>query len=394
MIITSELQSLKHIRKTTKYLVLILLTLLVILTISMPSWAQVSGSCSNCHTMHNSQHNNTLDTDGPNGTLLTSDCVGCHSSSESSTYYELGECKVPVVLFTGNEPTEYLAGGNFYWVKEGLGEDDSKGHNAFLGEDDDILDKAPGGTITCSTNACHQNLSQPYSGSNMSFGLSGNYGCTGCHINAKHHAPDHANGTSGLVDNKDEGWYRFLSGHGFTGNGLTAGVEGYEDGLWEAGLHKVLSEEEVQDDTDHLDSTVHNEYLGSNKVNGNYGFELGHTTTAFCTGCHGLFHKEQQDANALWVRHPSDAIIPSEGEYQFCTTYDPLSPVARAELPTEPSGKVTPGSDMVMCLSCHRPHGSPYPDMLRWDYTRQISGGGDGCDVGTGCFFCHTTKDD
>jgi len=58
-----------------------------------------------------------------------------------------------------------------------------------------------------------------------------------------------------------------------------------------------------------------------------------------------------------------------------------------------PSDTVTPGSDCVMCLSCHRPHGSPYPDMLRWDYTEQIAGGG-GLTDDRGCFYCHTKKND
>ncbi len=365
--------------------------LTALFSFATPALAQVSGSCANCHTMHNSQDGSLPVSGGPNETLLLNDCVGCHSSATSSTYYTLGNCEVPVVLYTGGVPTEYLAGGNFYWVKEGLGADDSKGHNAFLGEDDDNLTVAPGAKVTCSTNACHQNLSQPFAGSNMNFALNGNYGCKGCHINVKHHANDHPNGDSGLANSAEKGWYRFLSGHGFTEDGSTAGVEGYEDGLWEAGLH---------DGGDHLGSTTHNEYLGNHDVDTGYGFDygdLGHTTTAFCTGCHGEFHNTQNlgtDPENIWIRHPSDAIIPNDNEYQYCTTYDPLTPVARPSLPETPSGAVVPGTDMVMCLSCHRPHGSPYPDMLRWDYTRQISGGGEGCDVGTGCFFCHTTKDD
>lgn len=344
---------------------------------------QVSGSCSNCHTMHNSQNGSTVTSNGTNNTLLTNDCVGCHSSSASSTYYELDGCKVPVVLFTGAEPTEYLAGGNFYWVKEGLGGDDTKGHNAFIGEGDDILDKAPGAQVTCGdSTACHSNLSDPFEGADMGgFALNGKYGCQGCHLNVKHHANDHANGESGLVDNEEKGWYRFLSGHKY----LSAGVEGYENGLWEAGLH---------DGADHSNTTAHNEYLGKEDVDGGYGFNggLGNTSSAFCTGCHGLFHHIQQDSNNIWLRHPSDALIPNSGEYQYCTTYDPLTPVARNELPESPDNSVTPGADLVMCLSCHRPHGSPYPDMLRWDYNAQISGGGGA--TGTGCFFCHTTKDD
>jgi predicted CXXCH cytochrome family protein len=46
---------------------------------------------------------------------------------------------------------------------------------------------------------------------------------------------------------------------------------------------------------------------------------------------------------------------------------------------------------VVMCLSCHRPHGSNQPDMLRWDYRNMIAG--DDTKSG-GCFTCHTTKND
>ncbi|HIC92409.1 MAG TPA: hypothetical protein EYP21_10200 [Syntrophaceae bacterium] len=56
-----------------------------------------------------------------------------------------------------------------------------------------------------------------------------------------------------------------------------------------------------------------------------------------------------------------------------------------------PSQTVTPGTDQVMCLSCHRAHGSPYADMLRWNYSHMIAG--DTTKSG-GCFTCHTQKND
>ncbi|HEC67901.1 MAG TPA: hypothetical protein ENI35_03700 [Candidatus Desulfofervidus auxilii] len=357
-------------------------------------FAAVSGPCSNCHTMHYSQDGQPLGTDGPHQHLLiekqgghhSSACVTCHSSQTSSTYEDLGGCKVPIVFYYGSsEPTEYLAGGNFWWVKEGLGADDTKGHNVFLGEDDDNLSEAPGNSIgTCGTDACHINLSQPYSGSDMVFVLNGKYGCQGCHLNVKHHAKDHANFESGLVDSADEGWYRFLSGHGFTGKG----VKGYEYKDWEAG-HPNLAP----------GGTAHNEYIGNPTATG-YGFQqsggAGDGVTAFCTGCHGNFSHGGQGSSSPWIRHPSDAVIPDSGEYANVGgdthLYDPLSPVGKQDISDEtPDTTVTPGSDVVMCLSCHRPHGSPYPDLLRWDYLSQQAGGG-GEDKG--CFYCHTQKND
>jgi len=370
---------------------IILSPVLVALIIFTPCTvlARVSGVCSNCHTMHNSQNGQPVDPDHTNGYLLNTGsdpCVACHSSGTSSTYYDLGDCKVPVVLYTGGSaPTSYLAGGNFWWVSPTGGANDTKGHNVFLGHDDDYLTAAPGSLITCGTDACHANLSEPADVGMAE--LNGKYGCEGCHLDVKHHADDHTNGGSGLVDTAAKGWYRFLSGHM---SGSNHGVEGYEDGVWEAGLH---------DGSPHQGTTQHNEYLG-NVVSGGSGFSAnGNTMTGFCTGCHGEFHDNQQSGGG-WIRHPSDAIIPNEREYQYAggTThlYDPLSPVARPSLsdpPTNPD-KVTPGTDMVMCLSCHRPHGSPYPDLLRWDYTQQIANSdpAEGT-LDQGCFYCHTEKD-
>ena len=158
------------------------------------------------------------------------------------------------------------------------------------------------------------------------------------------------------------------------------GVEGIEDDDWQYTTS----------------ASDHNEYLGAvGDPTGSGGFIVGNTMTGYCTGCHGLFHVEQ-DGDAAWIRHPSDAVIPDSGEYQYYTVYDPLTPVARPSLDgwTAPSGTVTPGTDLVMCLSCHRAHGSPYPDMLRWDYDSQVAGGGGGGADNTGCFTCHTEKDD
>ncbi|MDY0351461.1 MAG: cytochrome c3 family protein, partial [Desulfobulbaceae bacterium] len=73
--------------------------------------------------------------------------------------------------------------------------------------------------------------------------------------------------------------------------------------------------------------------------------------------------------------------------------YDLDSPVARTSVGglSGPSSVVSPGADAVMCLSCHYSHAGPYDDMLRWDYTTMVAGGG--TTSPSGCFACHTTKD-
>ncbi|MEA2084012.1 MAG: cytochrome c3 family protein [Thermodesulfobacteriota bacterium] len=355
--------------------------------------AKVTGKCYNCHTMHNSQGTNPMVSGGggPISSLLINSCVGCHSSAGSSTTYVLGDSTVPVVNYIGSgEPTEYLAGGNFYWVKEGnTNAADSKGHNVFLDEDDDTLTLAPGANVLgCGTDSCHENLSQPcYDSSFFPYVDDGDYGCKGCHLNERHHADDDSAG--GVVTTVEQGFYRFLAGHRDVTSGK--GAQGYEDPNWEAGQPNLS-----------IGGANHNEYLGSSTAN-SYGFDGGdggNGTTAFCTGCHGNFHStDPNQTGATWLRHPSDAVIPASGEYDDVGgaghLYDPLSPVAKQSIDATPDTTVTVGSDMVMCLSCHRPHATPYPDLLRWDYAgNMIAGNTSAGDNYTGCFYCHTLKDD
>ena len=370
----------------------LLITLALMLTTATPAAvfcgpaaAKVTGVCSGCHTMHNSQGGNPMATGGPHATLLVNDCVGCHSSSDSSTTYSMDGCSVPVVNYTGgDEPLTYLAGGNFYWVRDisrgGNGED-AKGHNVLGISGVDSLPYAPGGNSCSGSNNCHKSLAEEQT-MIPEFGS----GCQGCHIRPAHHADDSST-VVGKASPSTDGYYRFLSGH------LDShGVCGIEDNDWQKSANEM----------------DHNEYLGfSAPKTSEISINYSHTMTAFCCGCHGNFHIEQ-NAGGEWIRHPSDAVIPNTGEYAeaFGATnglggrYDPDVPVARGIdhgvwTSGTPGSTVNPanGYDMVMCLSCHRPHGSPYDDLLRWKYIGSggmIAGGGDST---TGCFACHTKKD-
>jgi len=322
-------------------------------------------------------------TGGPYSTLLVTDCLGCHSAENTATAID-PVTGAPIVYNTSGPPSygvanQGLAAGNFYWVAQG---DDSAGHNIFAGDPDPVLSDAPGSWIGCGNplTSCHSNLSEP----DITLGPE-RQGCTKCHMmdntpitSGYHHADD----TDPVVDNETQGWYRYLSGHM---SGDARGVSGMEDSDWQFTSS----------------ATDHNEYFGTtgNETMPTTGFfNLGHTTTAFCCGCHGNFH--QQKINDVWVRHPADAIIQDALEYSTAFNavagvgvYDPQVPVARPDFTgwTIPSGDVTLGTDMVMCLSCHKAHGSPYPDMLRWDYSEMIAG--DNTKSG-GCFSCHTQKND
>ncbi len=366
--------------KAFAVLPIIALALLIVVSIPAASFARVSGVCSNCHTMHNSQNGAAVAASGPYSTLLAGDCVGCHSAASPDTGID-AVTGAPIVYNTGGAPSygagnQGLAGGNFYWVAQG---DDTKGHNVFAANADDNLTVAPGAvTSSCGAQCCHNNLD----GTNTMYGT--RQGCSKCHMMGNAAGPKgyhHKDDTGPLIDSAGEGWYRFLDGH-MAGTG--SGVSGIEDSNWQYTSS----------------ANDHNEYLGfSGTKDSAGGFSaLGNTMTGFCCGCHGNFHIQQ--SSGAWSRHPSDAVIPNSGEYATAFgagggvgTYDPNVPVARPTLAgwTEASSSVTLGTDLVICLSCHKPHGSPYSDMLRWNYSDMIAG-----DTGKsgGCFTCHTQKND
>jgi hypothetical protein len=99
-----------------KLLFVFLIIVFVCLGSLLPCEAKVTGPCTNCHTMHNSQNGLLEVTDGPLQTLLKNDCLGCHSSEGTETVVSTGGADAPIVLNHGL-PNRPLAGGNFYWVE-------------------------------------------------------------------------------------------------------------------------------------------------------------------------------------------------------------------------------------------------------------------------------------
>ncbi|MCK9296538.1 MAG: hypothetical protein M0P70_15815 [Desulfobulbaceae bacterium] len=339
--------------------------------------AKVHGPCSACHTMHNSQGGQQM-VEGDKGTqetLLVDDCVGCHSSSGSATIVDMGNGDRVPIVFNTVEPTypadgsasSALAGGNFYWVAQVGG--DNKGHNVYgISSADSVLSGpawtffAPGHSTSCSP--CHDTLATE------------NSGCKGCHY-PRHHA----GGTSEVAE-ASSGWYRFLGAlPAMMADPTSFGVKGIEEENWEQNPA----------------ATRHNGYFGTSDVYAKETFMTRFTIGQFCSGCHGNFHHEMNDGqpvdyNGAWLRHPSDVVIPNSGEFTAMNGYNPRVPVAKTNLVgMKNSATVELGQDVVTCISCHRPHGSPYPDMLRWDYDACVADTeNDEC----GCFVCHTAKDD
>lgn len=297
----------------------------------------------------------------------------------------IGDVPVPQVLHT--DPSGDLAGGNFAYItggKSGYGPNPNRrGHNVVeLGsafkETLDSFRKPPGWQY----NMYHAGARdvRDY------LSCAGDWGCHGIRdigltdrmaaIKGAHHRNLNGKITTDVYNGTIGAYYRFLYG-----------VKGYESPDWQ-----------------NLDSSHHNEYYGTSPPpSGYYGCTICHTfvpnlgrqtvsayygtISNFCATCHGDFHKsETVGSSSPWLRHPTDVIIPNGGEFSNYTTYDVSVPVARTTVPDSPLSTVTPGQDVVMCLSCHYAHAGPYPSMLRWDYDLLDS------PEKRGCKRCHNDK--
>ncbi len=347
------------------------------------SFAKVTGQCSNCHTMHNSQNGSGMEfTDsygtlsGPFKALTRGDCLGCHAKNDATTFIDYsrgnGNDKGAPIVYNTQEPTygpdldssgniinntnnqHTLAGGNFYWVHS----DDAKGHNVpGVASADSSLSTPPG---FCSDFTDKDG--NAVAGGTWSAGTqvtcAGKYGCHGKHdtddqfaaIYGAHHEDD------STIDGSTVGKsYRFLYG-----------ILGKEDNDWEASVN--------------IDG--HNQYKGVDRTTDDISGATKTTISYLCAECHGYFHSESSGTEGIdsnddmqhpWIRHPTDFdmgnVSSSEyGNYGGASNYyNFIAPVASADVSSVVS-KVTFSDDtIVMCLSCHRAHGSPYDDILRWN---------------------------
>ncbi|WP_456386369.1 cytochrome c3 family protein [Desulfolithobacter sp.] len=358
---------------------------------SRPVQGAIRGICSDCHTMHNSQGNTSMNFDGntePNENLTRGTCYGCHAQGGSSPVVALGTSRIPQVMHSGATD---LAGGNFGYITgmKGSGAADSKGHNiGDLTGIDAVLYAPPGGIV---------NVGGPshVTGRNVNTENLSCAGVNGCHgyrhfgsggaypkgISGAHHR-----NVDGQVDQATEpaNSYRFLMA-----------VKGFESSDWEENPSPANHNEYFA-----LSQPVQLGCSGSavkcHSGPGGLTQPPDGTMSQFCATCHGNFHTvatSESDgigssANSPFIRHPTDLSLPASGEYAAYTVYNLSAPVARLTVPASSSSTVTPGSDAVMCLSCHVAHASDYPDMLRWDYTSMVAGSS----AGNGCFVCHSTK--
>lgn len=337
-------------------IMVVFLAAVVIYGFSGKTDAAVTGVCSNCHTMHNSQ-NGTAEAQVysagsvststiPLAQLLKGDCLACHTSTTTSTIVT----NTPIVYNTGGYPagakglsTAPLAGGNFYGTTAAT-PGATKGHNVdfVVGQDATLANTPPGTTTALSTQLTCA-------------------GATGCHgdrskttnylaIKGAHHK-------TGAIDGLSVGTsYRFLNA-----------ITGVEDSDWEQSAT----------------STDHNGYKG--------GSTFTDTTTIsyLCGACHGNtgtggFHSSAGVGSSTpWLRHPTDVtLVTSMDDYLI---YDITVPVALATPST--SNPTVASTSIVICLSCHSAHGTLNTDILKWAYDSSA-----GSAATTKCLKCHKTQ--
>jgi hypothetical protein len=324
------------------------------------AWARsddMKKPCVNCHTMHNSQSGNVIPGNtAARGALLNNSCYGCHTGVNTGSTNAAP--KAPKVLhlspalppsapykITGTEiGHDTLAGGDFGWVA--IPGNDLKGHN--------VEGIAPGATLTCA-------------------------GSTGCHGNSAsiddltamyqtHHAVETAQPMDGSPLNES---YRLLDS-----------VAGYEDPDYELSVS----------------SADHNQYKGiaRNAESDNTSSSISN----FCARCHGNFHTGSNpsgisnDSSVFgvdpWIRHPTDYAMVITGDYANYggagNAYNVATPLGSSDVSAPKTTVSGPGDSVLVCVSCHRAHGSPYDYSLRWDY-KDWPGG---ANAYNGCGDCHT----
>ncbi|WP_456464757.1 hypothetical protein [Desulfurobacterium sp.] len=367
--------------------------------------------------------------------LLRGDCQYCHTYGEApkaaTLYY--GDHLWPYVdsttqpeypatgdaYTTGNYSTatwgenRALAGGSFYW---GRTKDPRCAHNvADLGmpPDPNIGLTPPG----WDSNATH--FTDAIFGSKVANGeatwthqltCAGVYGCHGRHNAA---TLDSFAGVNGAHHSNMYGW---VNGTGTIGNSyrFLAGIAGYEHDYYEYAA--------VPD----ANGVSHNIYYGVDRTSEDPTTANPHTISYLCAECHGMFHSGAEiskDPNTIdspigtpWLRHPTDFDLSNAGpatigvdgntlpEYRYynggngtSSPYSMFAPVATDNytLLTDNTISWTGDDAIVTCVSCHRAHGSPYYDLLRWDYSTCIA---DSATTNAtlmnkcGCMVCHTTK--
>jgi predicted CXXCH cytochrome family protein len=379
---------------THHFLIVVIIGVTLFLLSPVKGEAMVqSGVCSDCHTMHDSQDNVTMKLDSTPVTgsgvsecydchaklrpdLLRMDCIGCHVQGVAGFAAIIND--TPQIAYS--TATTDLAAGNFAHVFT----DDANGHNVHgfphgaIGPDGQLANTPPG----------YNAISDPSTGKYNSSYITGQVMCAGqngCHGNRDELSPVKA----------VKGAHHYNDNVLHYGGGFNDAAQGTTVGNSYRFLYKVHGAED-DDWQDTIGANDHNEYLGAPFAAGRNAQTWADikTMSQLCAECHGNFHSGAGlRTSNMWIRHPSDVVMPNSPPFDGVTTFNPMVPVAKpsfaAGLPAA-SGTVTPGTDIVFCLSCHTAHASEFPSMLRWDYNTCF-----GSDPGHECggYTCHNDHD-
>jgi hypothetical protein len=309
--------------------------------------AAVTGVCSNCHTMHSSQNglNATLST----GTLLKSgaDCFSCHANpavENGANGRGTDTIAAPQVDNNTSAVTGYINNAGFFDLN--AAGNDNTHHNVVISSvtpalnhgDSNMLNAgavmAPGGALFSLGNAASAALT-----------------CTDCH------------GGSGAHHGTTASSYRILGNTTFpstVANTIATSAQTDFGAVQTTATLNVGSRAEV----------------AYNATNANL----------FCASCHSLFHGNVNQATATagtWARHPTDITMTTAGP-SIVQTYN-----ASNDIDEVPVGTQGADTNVVLCISCHVPHGSRTADLLAFPYNATTNAAGDAT-KSTGCETCHT----
>lgn len=326
--------------------------------------ASFSVPCASCHVMHASQVGIAST---PRGGLLNNSCLGCHSGTNNGS-------GTPYVLTTGKtDLTAALAGGNFLFSSQ----NSHYGHNPLeLGV---AAVESPPGWKSSGFEANGQVGSAATWTSQLT--CDGVWGCHGTHDSTGVFGSHHHN-TTGQLNSAATVATSFR---------LLYKIKGYEDSDWQFTAS----------------ATDHNVYFGKDRAGDEASADVAtggtDTISYFCAECHGIYHSGPGSDEGIadaggtffaspWIRHPVDIVMPKAGdadagEYAAYASYRTDAPLASNTVPAASSNSVAAdGERIVMCLSCHQAHATPYYGILRWDY-RGTAGSWT-----NGCGYCHTSK--
>jgi hypothetical protein len=342
----------KEGKKMRKVLITLFLVSLSVVLVHGTAYA-VSGTCDQCHTMHNSQGGSPMAQDFSGAPLATaqpnltvSTCLGCHN----------GQAAGAPVIFGDTFGTNTTAGGSFH---DNNFTADANGHNVT-----DLVGILGVGLETDNTNATPGNGGD----STITVGLqaltcAGELGCHGNH--------DVAGDTTvtGFHHGAYSGAYRFLR-------------------HWDGGSHTDIKGKGPADcELGGADDAGHNVYYAM----ADDSAVTNDSISAFCSMCHGEFHDDVDTmSGSAWVRHPTEVTLP--GTWTPTMDYDrnpfAFSGVDYTNAATNASYAAIP-NPRVACISCHRAHATDQPDLLRFNYSVDMDAGG-GNDWG--CLGCHDAQ--